>query len=198
MKKAWMLLILALFAGCATPPAVKQAIKQQSEAYTELQAALTEFNQLYNQLNDYLNYMNQQSQLRIEALATVYKLSGGELPPETKELNPFAYTREANIDEIASALDTIPPNRAELLKEINKSISALKQAFEHGQKASTADIKRINETLAAVNTAHSNAMGEIRALMVMHDAVGEYLGIDLTPEAAALKEAITNIKALRK
>ena len=201
LRKFHIFIVCLIFlVGCATPVTVKQAIKQQSEAYTELQAALREFNQLYGDLNDHLLRMNQKSRTRIEGLAMVYKLSGQDLSQRTKDLNPYAHKKEENVNEIATQLDNSDPSRAETLKAINKSVKLLEEAFKHGAAESKRPdgYKQIQKTLEDVNNAHKDVMSEIRALMVMHDAVGEYLQIDLTPEAKALKEAITNIKTIRK
>jgi len=198
MKKACILLTILLLAGCATPASVKFAVKKQSEAYTELQGALRDFNRLYVQLNERLFRLNQESRARIEALSMVRALSGLELDPEVRKLNPHAEVKSQQVKEIAMNLDRIPPSRAELLTEINRSIRLLEEAFRHGQIESKKSNKKIRESLVRVNDSHTNVSKEIRALMVIHDAVGEYLGIDLTPESKVLKEAITNIQALEK
>ena len=198
MNKVWFLLIFFMVSGCATPATVKQAVKKQSEAYTELQETLREFNQRYVELNEHLFRLNQDSRSRIEALAMVHKLSGLSLDPEVNKLNPLSEVEKQKVEGIATKLDSIPTSRKELLEEINKSIKFLEEAFKHGETESQKSVRSIRETLQKANDSHANALKEIRALLVIHDTAGEYLDIDLTPESMAFKEAITNIKSLKK
>lgn len=198
MKKAWILFMAFLLMGCATPPTVKQAVKKQSEAYIELQEALRAFNQSYAKLNEHLFRLNQESRSRLEALSIVRGLSGFDPGLQLGDLKTYAQVERQQIRNLATTFDSIPPSRIELLEAFNKSIKLLEGAFGHGETESKKEIQKIRQTLKEAKVSHANAMKEIRALMVMHDTVGEYLKIDLTPESKALKEAITNIKALRK
>ena len=198
MKKAWILFVIFLLMGCATPATVKQAVKKQSEAYTELQEGLRAFNQSYIDLNEHLFRLNQESRSRIEALSMVRGLSGLDPSLQVGDLKTYAQVNREQVDEVATKLDSVPPSRMELLKAFNKSIRLLEKAFGHGETESKKEIQKIRKTLREEKASHGNAMKEIRALIVIHDTVGEYLEIDLTPESKALKEAITNIKALKK
>ena len=198
MKKAWILFMVFLLMGCATPATVKQAVKKQSEAYIELQESLRAFNQSYTELNEHLFRLNQESRSRIEALSMVRGLSGIDPDLQLGELKTYAQVRRQQVRNLATKFDSVPPSRIELLEAFNKSIKLLEKAFGHGETESKKEIQKIRKTLKEEKVSHGNAMKEIRALMVIHDTVGEYLEIDLTPESKALKEAITNIKTLRK
>ncbi len=197
MKKAWILFTVFLLTSCATPATIKQAVKKQSEAYIELQEGLRAFNRSYSDLNEHLFRLNQESWSRIEALSMVRGLSGLDPSLQVGDLKPYAQVNREQVDKVATELDSVPPSRIELLKAFNKSIKLLEKAFAHGETESKKGIQKIRETLEQEKASHNNAMKEIRALMVIHDTVGEYLEIDLTPESKALKEAITNIKALK-
>jgi len=193
MKYVWILIVILLLTGCATPATVKQAIKKQSEAYVELQKALCEFSQGYLELNEHLFRLNQESQSRIEALSILEGFSGGN-----PSLNTWAKTNNQKVSELAGKLDNPSLSRGELLKVFNESIKLLEDAFSHGQQKAEEDNKKARKTLNEVKNAHNNTLGEIRSLIVIHDTVGEYLDIDLTPDPKDLKKAITDIKAIRK
>lgn len=199
MKNSSIFILICLsilLIGCATPPTVKQAIKKQSQAYEELQATIFEFKQLYVELNQQLFRLNQESQSRIEALSMVRGLSGED--PKLEGVETWAGLKSNDIKHLATKLDEIPASRGEILKVYTDSINNLKEALVHGTTESKKKVQEIQKTLKAVEKSNDNAIREIRALMVIHDTVGEYLEIDLTPEAKALKEAITAIKALKE
>jgi hypothetical protein len=196
MKRAVIILGVFLVAACATPAAVKQAIVKQSDAYGELQTALQGFTENYINLNNQLFLLNRQAQDRIEMLAIVRGLSGDEAPKLPADT--WAKENYNEISELVKSLDKIPPSRQDILKIYDKSVSSLENALQHSQAMSARDVEAITKTLNDVKNSQANLSKEISALVVIHDTIGEYLQIDLSPNANTLKEAITNIKAIKK
>jgi predicted nucleic acid-binding Zn-ribbon protein len=196
MKKILIIIGIFLVIGCATPAPVKQAIIKQSDAYGELQLALGEFKKEYISLNDQLFSLNQQSWARIEVLATISGLTGYDI----KDLPEGTWAREnyKQVNDLAKNLDEISENRSEFLDRVDRAAGYLRDSLVHGQKKSEKDIESIRKTLIDVENSQRNLLKEINSLVVIHDTVGEYLAIDLTPDAKTLKEAITNIKAIKK
>jgi len=196
MKNTLIVLGIFLITACATPVTVKQAIVKQSDAYGELQTALQDFTKYYINLNNQLFLLNKEAQDRIETLATVYGLCGVDaalLPEKT-----WAKENYKQVHALAENIDGTPPSRKEILDIYDKSADYLEKSLQHSQKESAKDVEDIRKTLSDVESAQRNLSKEISALMVIHDTVGEYLQIDLTPDAKTLKEAITNIKAIKK
>lgn len=199
MKKTSLVLLLFLLCGCATPVTVKQAVKKQSEAYSELQTAIQEFTKRYEYLNESLFQLNQEAQLRIESLALVNALCGKERDSLTQNLlkDTWAVANFQQVNELARKLDSIPANRTDILNAFDKTGKYIDESIENGNIESENSIEKIRETLKAVENSQLNALKELRALSIIHDTVGEYLEIDLAPDSKSLKELITNINTLK-
>ena len=191
-----MLLFLFMLAGCATPVTVKQAIKSETEAYADLQTAVKDFTKQYISLNEELSQLHQEARVRVEEMATVRALTGTSadgLPDNT-----WAKANYLEISDLAGKLDTIPKNRIDILNVYEKSGGCLEKSFLHGLEQAKQDELNTQKIIKEVKNGTNNTLNEISALLLVHETIGDYLNIDLSPDSKTLKAAIDSLKALKK
>lgn len=191
-RRVLVVAFTALLSSCATPPDVKQALKQQSEAYGDLENTVREFRSQYVTLNEQLFRLNHDAKLRLEALSMARALAG-----DFNKLQGYAKNNVDDIKPISATMDSTPSDKKALMDAYKDSLKMLENAYAHGLTTAKVEEKKQRDALKETTSAMENVLKEIKGLTVMHEASAEYLNIDLSPDSKLLKEAITNIRALR-
>jgi hypothetical protein len=175
------LLVVAVggLAGCATPAPVKQAIKNQSDAYTLLDRSLQDFGTSIRGLRRDLAAVNEARRIRACATQAITKEVVPGLRCGTGKSADSQFKTSSELTEYTITIG---------------QIDAAIRAPDGTNPDPLGD--RIKARYDAFSIEQTNLRNQIKALGIINSTIADYYNIDLSPGPDATKALIESIKPL--